>query len=231
MFFYNTVKETIKTKYILLLIILVFNVLTIYTLSKYMHSDISKFHMGEREIAGRILSTRNLSIVFIPLMIIFSVYAMSNFFNIYIVHRVNNVVKLVTIYYLKLLLFALVSGSVIIFPVSFTSHLLSSNNEKINYMFCIPAQLFAVIFVCIVAAFLQLFLPNIVVTLIMICMGMLDSITLGGSLLINAFLLNSPKDIGMIMIRVGICFFLFVISVFLLSKKSYTSMQEEKEMN
>lgn len=99
MFFYNVMKETIRMKYVWLSILFVLNVSIIGCLFNYFEPGIVKEKMNELEALYKVMSLYNLSTIFIPLTIVFSVYSMSNFFSIYVVYRVNNALKLVSIYY------------------------------------------------------------------------------------------------------------------------------------
>ncbi|MGM1742780.1 hypothetical protein ACS2GR_12930, partial [Bacillus cereus group sp. BceL177] len=105
MFFYNVMKETIRMKYVWLSILFLLNVSIIGCLFNYFETGIIKEKMNELEVLYKVMSFYNLSTIFIPLTIVFSVYSMSNFFSIYVVYRVNNALKLVSIYYLKLFVF------------------------------------------------------------------------------------------------------------------------------
>ncbi len=105
MFFYNVMKETIRMKYIWFSILFLLNASIIGCLFNYFESGIVKEKMNELETLYKVMSFYNLSTIFIPLTIVFSVYSMSSFFSIYVVYRVNNAWKLVSIYYLKLFVF------------------------------------------------------------------------------------------------------------------------------
>ncbi|HGP3672355.1 hypothetical protein ACTFRN_09415 [Bacillus cereus group sp. MYBK245-2] len=227
MFFYNSIKETIQTKYKSLLVILALSILTIYLLTK----DTVHNQMSSLEVLFKLLSVHHLSMIFIPLIIIFAVYTMSGFFNIYVIHRMNNTLKLVSIYYLKVIIFTMIIGGVIIFQSSLTAYVISSGTEKINFFRFVPFQMFSIIFIGVVAAFLQLLLPNILVIIILICTITVDALLLNGYLFIHTFFQNPANGIGIIALRVGIFFFIYALSIFIIEKKNYISSEEEKEVH
>ena len=104
MFFYNVMKETIRMKYIWFSILLLLNASIIGCLFNYFESGIVKEKMNELETLYKVMSFYNLSTIFIPLTIVF-LYILCRVFSIYVVYRVNNAWKLVSIYYLKLFVF------------------------------------------------------------------------------------------------------------------------------
>lgn len=230
MFFYNLIKETIRMKYVWLSILFLLNFTITGCLFNYFESGILKEKMNELETLYKIMSFYNLSIIFIPLTIVFSVYSMSNFFSIYVVYRVNNALKLVSIYYLKLLVFVFFFAGSMILQLFLMSNMMTVNSIDVNYalLFCI--QLFANIFICMISAFLQLFLPSLIVIILMISVILLDTFILNGFLFTSVFYLNVFEDTNGLFIRLFGCFCIFFISVWILSKKSYISMNDETEV-
>ncbi|QWG61244.1 hypothetical protein [Bacillus mycoides] len=230
MFFYNVMKETIRMKYVWLSILFLLNVSIIGCLFNYFEPGIVKEKMNELETLYKVMSFYNLSTIFIPLTIVFSVYSMSNFFSIYVVYRVNNALKLVSIYYLKLLVFVCFFAGSMILQLFLMSNTMAVNSISVNYplLFCI--QLFANIFICMISALLQLFLPSLLVIISMITAVLLDRFILHGFLFTNAFYINVFEDATGLFIRLFGCFSIFFISVWILSKKSYISMNDETEV-
>ncbi|QWG92339.1 hypothetical protein [Bacillus mycoides] len=230
MFFYNVMKETIRMKYVWLSILFLLNVSIIGCLFNYFEPGIVKEKMNELETLYKVMSFYNLSTIFIPLTIVFSVYSMSNFFSIYVVYRVNNALKLVSIYYLKLLVFVCFFAGSMILQLFLMSNMMAVNSISVNYplLFCI--QLFANIFICMISALLQLFLPSLLVIISMITAVLLDRFILHGFLFTNAFYINVFEDATGLFIRLFGCFSIFFISVWILSKKSYISMNDETEV-
>ena len=230
MFFYNVMKETIRMKYIWLSILFLLNVSIIGCLFNYFEPGIVKEKMNELETLYKVISFYNLSTIFIPLTIVFSVYSMSNFFSIYVVYRVNNALKLVSIYYLKLIVFVCFFAGSMILQLFLMSNMMAVTSVDVNYplLFCI--QLFANIFICIISAFLQLFLPSLLVIICMITAVLLDRFILHGFLFTNAFYINVFEDATGLLIRLFGCFSIFFIRVWILSKKSYISMNDETEV-
>ncbi|MEC2941747.1 hypothetical protein P9Z76_06170 [Bacillus cereus] len=230
MFFYNVMKETIRMKYVWLSILFVLNVSIIGCLFNYFEPGIVKEKMNELEVLYKVMSLYNLSTIFIPLTIVFSVYSMSNFFSIYVVYRVNNALKLVSIYYLKLFVFVYFFAGSMILQLFLMSTMMAVTSVDVNYplLFCI--QLFASVFICMISALLQLFLPSLLVIICMITAVLLDRFILHGFLFTNAFYINVFEDATGLFIRLFGCFFIFFISVWILSKKSYISMNDETEV-
>ncbi|MFA2766226.1 hypothetical protein [Bacillus pacificus] len=230
MFFYNVMKETIRMKYIWFSILFLLNASIIGCLFNYFESGIVKEKMNELETLYKVMSFYNLSTIFIPLTIVFSVYSMSNFFSIYVVYRVNNAWKLVSIYYLKLFVFVCFFAGGMILQLFLMSNMIAVNSISVNYalLFCI--QLFATIFICMISALLQLFLPSLLVIICMITAVLLDRFILHGFLFTNAFYINVFEDATGLLIRLFGCFFIFFISVWILSKKSYIAMNDETEV-
>ncbi|PEZ16123.1 hypothetical protein CN345_30940 [Bacillus thuringiensis] len=230
MFFYNVMKETIRMKYVWLSILFLLNVSIIGCLFNYFEPGIIKEKMNELETLYKVMSFYNLSTIFIPLTIVFSVYSMSNFFSIYVVSRVNNALKLVSIYYLKLFIFVCFFAGIMILQLFLMSNMMAVNSVSVNYelLFCI--QLFANIFICMISAVLQLFLPSLLVIICMITAVLLDRFILHGFLFTNAFYINVFEDATGLLIRLFGCFFIFFISVWILSKKSYIAMNDETEV-
>ena len=68
------------------------------------------------------------------------------------------------------------------------SNMMAVNSISVNYplLFCI--QLFATIFICMISALLQLFLPSLLVIICMITAVLLDRFILHGFLFTNAFI-------------------------------------------
>ncbi|MDZ4582226.1 hypothetical protein [Bacillus cereus] len=230
MFFYNVMKETIRMKYVWLSILFLLNVSIIGCLFNYFETGIIKKKMNELEVLYKVMSFYNLSTIFIPLTIVFSVYSMSNFFSIYVVYRVNNALKLVSIYYLKLFVFVYFFAGSMILQLFLMSNMMAVTSVDVNYplLFCI--QLFASVFICMISALLQLFLPSLLVIICMITAVLLDRFILHGFLFTNAFYINVFEDATGICIRLFVCLFIFFISVWILSKKSYISMNDETEV-
>ncbi|CUB08706.1 hypothetical protein BN2127_JRS1_00490 [Bacillus cereus] len=230
MFFCNVMKETIRMKYVWLSILFLLNISIIGCLFHYFEQGIVKEKMNELEALYKVMSFYNLSTIFIPLTIVFSAYSMSNFFSIYVVHRVNNALKLVSIYYLKLFVFVYFFAGSMILQLLLMANMMVVNSISVNYplLFCI--QLFATIFICMISALLQLFLPNLLVITCMITAVLLDRFILHGALFVNAFYINVFEDATGLLIRLFGCFFIFFISVWILSKKSYISMNDETEV-
>ncbi|MFC9447450.1 hypothetical protein ACFTSE_14765 [Bacillus cereus] len=230
MFFYNVMKETIRMKYVWLSILFVLNVSIIGCLFNYFEHDIVKEKMNELEALYKVMSFYNLSTIFIPLTIVFSVYSMSNFFSIYVVYRVNNALKLVSIYYLKLFVFVYFFAGIMIFQLFLMSNRMAVTSVDVNYplLFCI--QLFANVFICMISALLQLFLPSLLVIICMITAVLLDRFILHGFLFANAFYINVFEDATGLFIRLFGCFSIFFISVWILAKKSYIAMNDETEV-
>lgn len=230
MFFSNVMKETIRMKYVWLSTLFLLNVSIIGCLFNYFEPGIVKEKMNELETLYKVMSFYNLSTIFIPLTIVFSVYSMSNFFSIYVVYRVNNALKLVSIYYLKLLVFVCFFAGSMILQLFWMSNMMAVNSISVNYplLFCI--QLFANIFICMISALLQLFLPSLLAIICMITAVLLDRFILHGFLFTNAFYINVFEDATGLFIRLFGCFSIFFISVWILSKKSYISMNDETEV-
>ncbi|EPY7701719.1 MULTISPECIES: hypothetical protein [Bacillus] len=230
MFFYNVMKETIRMKYVWLSILFLLNVSIIGCLFNYFETGIIKEKMNELEVLYKVMSFYNLSTIFIPLTIVFSVYSMSNFFSIYVVYRVNNALKLVSIYYLKLFVFVYFFAGSMILQLFLMSNMMAVTSVDVNYplLFCI--QLFASVFICMISALLQLFLPSLLVIICMITAVLLDRFILHGFLFTNAFYINVFEDATGLFIRLFVCLFIFFISVWILSKKSYISMNDETEV-
>ncbi|HDR7712180.1 TPA: hypothetical protein QCX89_004224 [Bacillus cereus] len=230
MFFYNVMKETIRMKYVWLSILFLLNVSIIGCLFNYFETGIIKEKMNELEVLYKVMSFYNLSTIFIPLTIVFSVYSMSNFFSIYVVYRVNNALKLVSIYYLKLFVFVYFFAGSMILQLFLMSNRMAVTSVDVNYplLFCI--QLFASVFICMISTLLQLFLPSLLVIICMITAVLLDRFILHGFLFTNAFYINVFEDATGICIRLFVCLFIFFISVWILSKKSYISMNDETEV-
>lgn len=230
MFFYNVMKETIRMKYVGLSILFLLNVSIIGCLFNYFETGIIKEKMNELEVLYKVMSFYNLSTIFIPLTIVFSVYSMSNFFSIYVVYRVNNALKLVSIYYLKLFVFVYFFAGSMILQLFLMSNRMAVTSVDVNYplLFCI--QLFASVFICMISTLLQLFLPSLLVIICMITAVLLDRFILHGFLFTNAFYINVFEDATGICIRLFVCLFIFFISVWILSKKSYISMNDETEV-
>ncbi|MGA5659487.1 hypothetical protein ACPCZR_07820 [Bacillus bombysepticus] len=230
MFFYNVMKETIRMKYVWLSILFVLNVSIIGCLFNYFEPGIVKEKMNELEALYKVMSFYNLSTIFIPLTIVFSVYSMSNFFSIYVVYRVNNALKLVSIYYLKLFVFVYFFAGSMILQLFLMSNRIAVTSVDVNYplLFCI--QLFANVFICMISALLQLFLPSLLAIICMITAVLLDRFILHGFLFTNAFYVNVFEDATSLLIRLFGCFFIFFISVWILSKKSYIAMNDEAEV-
>ncbi|MEC2642146.1 hypothetical protein, partial [Bacillus thuringiensis] len=157
-------------------------------------------------------------------------YSKSNFFSSYVVTRVNNALKLVSIYYLKLFIFVCFLAGSMILQLFLMSNMMAVNSVSVNYelLFCI--QLFANIFICMISAVLQLFLPSLLVIICMITAVLLDRFILHGFLFTNAFYINVFEDATGLLIRLFGCFFIFFISVWILSKKSYIAMNDETEV-
>ncbi len=211
MFFYNVMKETIRMKYVGLSILFLLNVSIIGCLFNYFEQGIVKEKMNELETLYKVMSFYNLSTIFIPLTIVFSVYSMSNFFSIYVVYRVNNVLKLVSIYYIKLfVLFPFFAGSMIL-QLFLMSNRMAITSVDVNYplLFCI--QLFASVFICMISALLQLFLPSLLVIICMITAVLLDRFILHGFLFTNAFYINVFEDATGLFIRLFGCFLFFFL--------------------
>lgn len=230
MFFYNVMKETIRMKYVGLSIVFLLNVSIIGCLFNYFETGIIKEKMNELEVLYKVMSFYNLSTIFIPLTIVFSVYSMSNFFSIYVVYRVNNALGLVSIYYLKLFVFVYFFAGSMILQLFLMSNMMAVTSVDVNYplLFCI--QLFASVFICMISALLQLFLPSLLVIICMITAVLLDRFILHGFLFTNAFYINVFEDATGLFIRLFGCLFIFFISVWILSKKSYISMNDETEV-
>ncbi|AVR35074.1 hypothetical protein [Bacillus cereus] len=231
MFFYNLIKETIRMKYVWLSILFLLNSSIIVCLFNYFESGILKEKMNELETLYKIMSFYNLSIIFIPLTMVFSVYSMSNFFSIYVVYRVNNALKLVSIYYLKLLVFVFFFAGSMILQLFFMSNMMAVNSIDLNYALLFCVQLFANIFICMISAFLQLFLPSLIVIILMISAILVDTFILNGFLFTSVFYLNVFEDANALFIRLFGCFCIFFISVWILSKKSYISINDETEVS
>ncbi|EEM45303.1 hypothetical protein bthur0005_48630 [Bacillus thuringiensis serovar pakistani str. T13001] len=223
-------KETISMKYVGLSILFLLNVSIIGCLFNYFEQGIVKEKMNELETLYKVMSFYNLSTIFIPLTIVFSVYSMSNFFSIYVVYRVNDVLKLVSIYYIKLFVFVSFFAGSMILQLFLMSNMMAVTSVDVNYplLFCI--QLFASVFICMISALLQLFLPSLLVIICMITAVLLDRFILHGFLFTNAFYINVFEDATGICIRLFVCIFIFFISVWILSKKSYISMNDETEV-
>ncbi|MDA1886780.1 hypothetical protein [Bacillus cereus group sp. BY105LC] len=230
MFFYNVMKETIRMKYIWLSILFLLNVSIIGCLFNYFEPGIVKEKMNELETLYKVMSFYNLSTIFIPLTIVFSVYSMSNFFSVYVVYRVNNALKLVSIYYLKLIVFVCFFAGSMILQLFLMSNMMAVTSVDVNYPLLLCIQLFANIFICMISAFLQLFLPSLLVIICMITAVLLDRFILHGFLFTNAFYINVFEDATGLLIRLFGCFSIFFISVWILSKKSYISMNDETEV-
>ncbi|WP_074606618.1 hypothetical protein [Bacillus cereus group sp. BfR-BA-01350] len=230
MFFYNVMKETIRMKYIWLSILFLLNVSIIGCLFNYFEPGIVKEKMNELETLYKVMSFYNLSTIFIPLTIVFSVYSMSNFFSVYVVYRVNNALKLVSIYYLKLIVFVCFFAGSMILQLFLMSNMMAVTSIDVNYPLLLCIQLFANIFICMISAFLQLFLPSLLVIICMITAVLLDRFILHGFLFTNAFYINVFEDATGLLIRLFGCFSIFFISVWILSKKSYISMNDETEV-
>ena len=100
------------------------------------------------------------------------------------------------------------------------STMMAVTSVDVNYplLFCI--QLFASVFICMISALLQLFLPSLLVIICMITAVLLDRFILHGFLFTNAFYINVFEDATGLFIRLFGCFYLF-ISVWILSKKLY----------
>ena len=97
--------------------------------------------MNELEVLYKVMSFYNLSTIFIPLTIVF-LYILCRIFSIYVVYRVNNALKLVSIYYLKLFVLFTFCWEYD-FTVVLMSNMMAVTSVDVNYplLFCI--QLFA----------------------------------------------------------------------------------------
>ncbi|MDA2027682.1 MULTISPECIES: hypothetical protein [Bacillus] len=230
MFFYSVMKETIRMKYIWFSILFLLNVSIIVCMFNYFEHAIVKEKTNELETLYKVMSFYNLSTIFIPLTIIFSVYSMSNFFSIYVVYRVNNALKLVSIYYLKLFVFVCFFAGSMIFQLFLMSNMMAVNSISVNYPLLCCVQLFATIFICMICALLQLFLPSLLVIICMITAVLLDRFILHGFLFTNVFYINVFEDATGLFIRLFGCFSIFFISVWILAKKSYVAMNDETEV-
>ena len=219
MFFYNVMKETIRMKYVWLSILFLLNVSIIGCLFNYFETGIIKEKMNELEVLYKVMSFYNLSTIFIPLTIVF-LYILCRIFSIYVVYRVNNALKLVSIYYLKLFVLFTFCWEYD-FTVVLMSNMMAVTSVDVNYplLFCI--QLFASVFICMISALLQLFLPSLLVIICMITAVLLDRFILHGFLFTNAFYINVFEDATGLFIRLFVCLFIFFISVWILSKKLY----------
>ena len=89
------------------------------------------------------------------------------------------------------------------------STMMAVTSVDVNYplLFCI--QLFASVFICMISALLQLFLPSLLVIICMITAVLLDRFILHGFLFTNAFYINVFEDATGLFIRLFGCFLSF----------------------
>ena len=120
----------------------------------------------------------------------------------------NNALKLVSIYYLKLFVLFTFCWEYD-FTVVLMSTMMAVTSVDVNYplLFCI--QLFASVFICMISALLQLFLPSLLVIICMITAVLLDRFILHGFLFTNAFYINVFEDATGLFIRLFGCFLSF----------------------
>ncbi|MCY9010547.1 hypothetical protein MOE50_16365 [Bacillus inaquosorum] len=224
MFYYNTLKSTLRMKWPGIITALLLQLISIYFFFCKENGSSDGF------VLENIFSYWHLVSILCPAAVVFSVLISSDYFSIYTVIRVNNAPYLTLIYLFKTLLFSAVYG-IIIMGELYT--LCVFTNTGILYLTPISfiTHVFAFIFICYVVSFTLLYLNQIIVVFLFILLFLIDYLVCNGMFFLNGFVLEFSDLAELLLIRLGIMLLLFGISIESIKRRNYLQQVEEKGAN
>ncbi|MCY7910391.1 hypothetical protein [Bacillus inaquosorum] len=224
MFYYNTLKSTLRMKWPGIIAALLLQLISIYFFFCKENGSIDGF------VLENIFSYWHLVSILCPAAVVFSVLISSDYFSIYTVIRVNNAPYLTLIYLFKTLLFSAVYG-IIIMGELYT--LCVFTNTGVLYLTPISfiTHVFAFIFICYVVSFTLLYLNQIIVVFLFILLFLIDYLVCNGMFFLNGFVLEFSDLAELLLIRLGIMLLLFGISIESIKRRNYLQQVEEKGAN
>ncbi|WP_163135927.1 hypothetical protein [Bacillus subtilis] len=224
MFYYNTLKSTLRMKWPGITVALLLQLIAVYFFFHQENGSDDSF------VLENIFSYWHLVSILCPAAVVFSVLISSDYFSIYTVIRVNNAPYLTMIYLLKTLLFSAVYG-IIIMGELYT--LCVFNDTGLLYVTPISfiTHVFAFIFICYVVSFILLYLNQIIVVFLFVLLFLIDYLACNGMLFLNGFVLELSDSAELLLIRLGIMLLLFGISIESIKRRNYLQQVEEKGAN
>ncbi|MCY8858098.1 hypothetical protein [Bacillus atrophaeus] len=224
MFYYNTLKSTLRMKWPGIIAALLLQLIAVYFFFYQENGSSNGF------VLENIFSYWHLVSILCPAAVGFSVLISSDYFSIYTVIRVNNAPYLTLIYQFKTLLFSAAYGIIIIGEL-YT--LCVFNNTGLLYLTPISfiTHVFAFIFICYVVSFTLLYLNQVIVVFLFILLFLIDNLVCNGMLFLNGFVLEFSDLAEFLLIRLGVMLLLFGISIESIKRRNYLQQVEEKGAN
>ncbi|MEC2087008.1 hypothetical protein [Bacillus inaquosorum] len=218
MFYYNTLKSTLRMKWPGITVALLLQLIAVYF---FFHQENGS---DDGFVLENIFSYWHLVSILCPAAVVFSVLISSDYFSIY------TAPYLTMIYLLKTLLFSAVYG-IIIMGELYT--LCVFNDTGLLYVTPISfiTHVFAFIFICYVVSFILLYLNQIIVVFLFILLFLIDYLACNGMLFLNGFVLEFSDSAELLLIRLGIMLLLFGISIESIKRRNYLQQVEEKGAN